>query len=693
MTEAEPPGTGDADDSAAPRFRLDPVIITATRTRKSLFDVPAIADVVTSQDIADAMYRTLPEALRDVPGVMIQKTGHGQGSPFIRGFTGFRNLLLIDGIRLNNSVFRDGPNQYWNTIDPNSISRLEIVKGPSSVLYGSDAIGGTVNVLTKGPNTYGDGFQAGGRGYYRFSSAERSNTFRSELSISWDNTLGLYAGGTSRDYGDLQTGAGRQPRTGYDELDGDFKVEYYINPNTRLVLAHQRVDLNDAWRTHRTIFGRPFEGTTVGNELRRVLDQNRELTYVQLHAENLNSFINSAQISFSYQSQGETRDRVRSDGRRDYQGFDVDTFGFWAQFESQTPIGVWTYGIEYYRDTVDSFRRDFNADGTLRTVRIQGAVANDATYDLVGVYIQNDIPITDALDLVVGGRFTYARADANNVADPMTGGRISVTEEFESLVGSARFVFRLDEKEHWNLFGGVSQGFRAPNLSDLTRFDSARSNEIETPAPGLNPEEFTSYEIGLKTRYEGFFAQASYFYTDINDMIIRQPTGVIIDGENEVTKRNSGSGFVQGVELQASWQVHPDFTAFGSFAWLYGEVDTFPTSAPDLVREPLSRLMPTTGQFGLRWDAPERDLWLEGVLTISARQDKLSSRDISDTQRIPPGGTPGYTVFTVRGGWQVDHNLALTAAIENLTNENYRVHGSGINEPGINFVLGVEYSF
>ncbi len=95
------------------------------------------------------------ELNREVPGVIVQKTGHGQGSPFLRGFTGFRTLLLIDGIRLNNSVFRDGPNQYWNTVDPFTIGQLEIIKGPSSVLFGSDAIGGTVNVVTRSREEFG----------------------------------------------------------------------------------------------------------------------------------------------------------------------------------------------------------------------------------------------------------------------------------------------------------------------------------------------------------------------------------------------------------------------------------------------------------------------------------------------------------------------------------------------------------
>lgn len=683
----------ESKDSAPPTYELDPIIITATRTEKPLFDVPAIGYVVDSQAIGERMYRTVPEALRDVPGVMVQKTGLGQGSPFIRGFTGFRNLLLIDGIRLNNSVFRDGPNQYWNTIDPQSIGRMEVVKGPSSVLFGSDAIGGTVSLFTKGPSTYGEGFNYGGRGYYRVSSAERSHTVRGELSVSWDETFGLYGGGTYRDYGDLESGAGRQPMTGYDELDGDFKLEYYFNPDTRLAVAHQRVDLDDAWRTHKTIFGRSFDGTTVGNERQRVLDQNRELTYAQLHAENIDSLIDTARFSVSWHSQAESRARIRSDGRRDYQGFDVDTLGVWAQFESDSSIGLWTYGVEYYRDDVESYRRDCNADGSLNAVRIQGPVADDATYDLVGVYIQDDIPVTEALDVIIGGRFTYAEADAGKVEDPETGDPISISEDYDSLVGSARLVYRLDQDEHWSLFGGASQGFRAPNLSDLTRLDTARTDEIETPAPGLDPEKFISFEIGAKARYDDLFAQASYYYTDIDDMIIRQPTGTVIDGDNEVTKRNSGSGFVHGVELQTSWRFQPDFTAFGWFTWMDGQADTYPTSDPELVNEPLDRIMPMTGQIGLRWDAPKRDVWLEGVLTIADRQDDLSTRDIADTQRIPPGGTPGYAVLSLRGGWQVSSNFTLTGAIENVTDENYRIHGSGVNEPGINFILGVEFTF
>ena len=151
--------TADAVSAAA----VDPgdfeqIVVTATRLPMRAFNVPALLYVETA-DTVQALYqsRTLPDALAEVPGVLVQKTSNGQGSPFMRGYTGFRNVLLIDGIRLNNSVFREGPNQYWNTVDVHSMSLVDGLKGPTSVLYGSDAVGGAVNVLTDVPGTAAEG--------------------------------------------------------------------------------------------------------------------------------------------------------------------------------------------------------------------------------------------------------------------------------------------------------------------------------------------------------------------------------------------------------------------------------------------------------------------------------------------------------------------------------------------------------
>ncbi|MDP7654995.1 MAG: Plug domain-containing protein, partial [Roseibacillus sp.] len=135
---------------AAETLLLPETVVTASRTDEDSLQSMSSIGVVTAEQFQQQGYRTIPEALTNTPGVMVQKTTHGHGSPFIRGFTGRQNLLLVDGIRINNSTYRSGPVQYWNTVDGFSMDRLELVRSQGSVQYGSDALGGTMNILSAG---------------------------------------------------------------------------------------------------------------------------------------------------------------------------------------------------------------------------------------------------------------------------------------------------------------------------------------------------------------------------------------------------------------------------------------------------------------------------------------------------------------------------------------------------------------
>ncbi len=269
----------------------------------------------------------------------------------------------------------------------------------------------------------------------------------------------------------------------------------------------------------------------------------------------------------------------------------------------------------------------------------------------------------------------------------------SIDEQWGALVGSVRFLWRLQE-EALHLFGGVSEGFRAPNLSDLTRLDSARSNEFEIPSPGLDPEHYTSYELGVKSARDNSSVQLALFYTDITDAIVRFPTGnITTGGDFEITKANVGDGYVQGVELGGAFDFDSNWTAFGNAAYQYGQVDTFPTSAQVLTRETISRLMPFRAQLGLLWEAPTSGCWVEAQLVYTAKADKLNTRDRSDGSRIPAGGTPEYLLAHLRGGMDLNDAATLNLALENIGNVNYRVHGSGQNNAGLNLILGLTLSF
>ena len=206
-------------------------------------------------------------------------------------------------------------------------------------------------------------------------------------------------------------------------------------------------------------------------------------------------------MTLSRQAQSEDLYRVKKDDNIEKQGFDVTTWGVALQMESDSRAGDWVYGAEYYRDGVDSYARKYKPDGSLSKVEIQGPVADDASYDTAGLYVEDTLRCFGGkLDVVPGARYTYAKADADKVKDPVTGNAISLDDDWNAVVGSLRLLLPLTPDRRHVLFGGVSQGFRAPNLSDLTRLDMARSKEIETPSPDLDPENYVAYEIGLKSR-------------------------------------------------------------------------------------------------------------------------------------------------------------------------------------------------
>ena len=672
---------------------VDTTVVTPTAGERPLLESPASVRIVDAEELSEQAYRTIPQTLRRLPGVLVQETAHGHGSPYLRGVTSFRTLLLIDGVRLNNSVFRPGPNQYWNTVDAHSIDRLEVVMGPSSVLYGSDAIGGTVNAMTKSPSLLPDDGALHGMIALRTADQANYDVGRVEVGGWVGADTAVLVGLTVKDFGDVHGGkeVGLQPYTGYDETDLDVKVEHALDQTTSLTFLHQSVSQRDVPRTHKTIHGLDWEGLDVGSELEREFDQDRSLTYVQLDAVEADAgWYDAVSMNLSWQAVDETRDRTKSSGARDQTGFDVGTLGLSTRFHKAVGESQWTYGVEYYRDSVDSFT--LKESGNSAADDIQGPVADDATYELFGLFVQDEIPLGERTDLIAGARWNLAAAESDKVRDPVTDLRTSVDDDWSALVGSLRLVHELDERDR--IFGGVSQGFRAPNLSDLTRFDSARTDEFEVPSTDLDPEHYTTLEVGLRHEEEDLAYQAAVFYTDVRDQIQRVPTGdVNVDGDAEVSKANVGDGEIYGLELAGSRHVGGEWTIFGGGTLLEGELSTFPTSAPVAVDEPLTRQMPTTLHLGLRWDDPGGKLWGEGLLSWADDADELNTRDENDSSRIPPGGTPGYTVLDLRGGYRASDAWSFTLGLENLTDEDYRIHGSGVNRPGRNLVFGVTFSF
>jgi len=675
---------------AAEVTNLPPVIVTASRVAEPVNTVAASAVKITSDELQESQTRTLPEALDMTSGVMVQKTSYGQGSPYIRGFTGFRTLMLVDGIRLNSPVFREGANQYWNTVDSFSLGSVELLKGPGSALYGSDAVGGTVQAFTVMPEyaPEGGGDIWGGRLAARVASAERSAIGRGEGYYGSDQWAGLF-GLTYKDFGDLEGGkhVGRQRKTGYQELDYDAKVRVALKGDRELVFAHMTVDQDDVWRTHRTPYGISWQGTAIGTEPVHTFDQDHSITYLRYIDREETFLYDELQATVYFQRQEETKEVVKKDNTRSVDGFDVKTWGASADMVKETALGTWAYGVEYVRDGVDSFRNNYNAAGALSSIGIQGPVADDSYYHTAALYVQDRVRLSDRWELTFGERATFARADIGRYENFETSPHspASMDEHWYDLSGHIRLAYTVID-DCWLVYASASQAYRAPGLSDLTRFDVSKSTDVETPSTNLDPETYLCGEVGTRVKADPVEWHAAYFYTRIRDLIIRQAAA-----DGTFTKINGGDGYVHGFESELQVRLSKQWLSRTGFTWMEGYTD-YDAADGTKISEPV-RTMPLTAYTALRWESEDRRFWAEAAERASDTEDRLTASDKTDTQRIPPGGTPGYAVTDLRCGWRVGHGLSMVAAVENVLDKDYRIHGSGSNEPGRNFILSAEYRF
>ncbi|MFU8893494.1 MAG: TonB-dependent receptor plug domain-containing protein [Luteolibacter sp.] len=680
---------------------LKPLVVSADRIGVEASESAYSVAVFDSGFLADHTRRTLPEVLQLTPGVLVQKTAHGHGSPFIRGFTGRQNLLLVDGVRINNSTFRSGPIQYWNTVDPLALDRIELVRSQGSVLYGSDAAGGTLTAYSKSSDFRArpDGVVYGnGAASYEFrTNGQGSHIGRVELESGVGGHFGVWLGLSGKDFGDIRdSSVGRMRGTGHPEQSVDFRVDFATGADSTLTLAHQYLNQDDISRWHRTLNnpGWTKNGSVAapGAWNANTYDQERSLTYLRHVGRNerRDAAIRSWSATVSYQdiTDSEFQDRLPAGGtsiRRS--NIDVRTLGADLTLESEIGPGTLVYGFDFYRDRVDASGSTNNVAGTNFLESLP--VADDSTYDLFGLYTQYRWNIGERIEITPGVRYTHASAELGRFTDALGATRTNESQSWDAVVGSLRGLYRIDDA--WGVFGGISQAFRAPNLVDLSGNLSTRAGGTVLGSTDLEPEKFLTYELGLRHTSDTLTFQGGVFYTDVNDVItdVREAP----PSTARVTTNGAG-GYVYGIELESAWRFHPQWTLSGFAAWQDARVE-----APDFVggsvnSRPQSRQLPLSGSFALRWTSESGAYWAEGRVTGAAREDRTTAADqAADNQRIPTNGTPSYVVASLRGGWQLNDHLALTAAVENLTDTDHRIHGSGQNEPGLNFILGARVNW
>ena len=644
------------------------------RSQQSLFDTPAAAPIRSREEILERQAPDMFHALQNEVGVLLQSTAAGQASPFVRGLTGQQVLILVDGIRLNNSITRAGPNQYFNTIDAGMVGRIEVLRGQGSVLWGSDAIGGTINVMSRGTDIQrgmccGDYLTREFNQYYNTANSSPYSRLNVE---AWSGNAGVFAGGSFLNVRDLDTGFDdftRQPGTNYQQYAGDIKFNYLLDDQQLLTISLQHFEQEDLPRSDRYP-GFPLDRgspNTFGNA--RFFDpQQRDLAYLRYQAvEPLGGTFDALTFTASYHRQREIQTRGVPTSR--FQETDVETTGLQAVASKDLGVyGKWTTGFDWYYDDVDS-PFGGTASGPI--------VPDDAWYRRAGWFLNWDVALTDRLDATAGLRYESIETAGTPVVMNMP---VYINPSYDDWIGQVGLTYELNPCAH--LVGSISEGFRAPNLDDLM---ANNPNVLQVgqslPSLGLTPEHSINYEVGVKTNYDRLRTQTFVFWTDLQDNIVS-----ITAAPNTFASANQDS-FVQGVEFSGEYLLDDCWSLYGNFWYTYGK---------NLVTQaPLSRVPPTQGILGLRYLFFNDTTNIEIYTWMSDRQDRLDTvRDITD-ERIPIGGTPGFATLNMRMGRTFgccdQHRVSLS--LENITDQPYQVHGSGVLGTGFTARFGYSWVF
>jgi TonB-dependent heme/hemoglobin receptor len=631
------------------------LVITATRSERQVFDTPHAVSVVSHREVSESNASKTPDILTGTEGVLIQKTNAGGGSPYIRGLIGKQVLIMVDGVRLNNSYYRFGPHQYLNTIDPGIIDRIEVVRGPSSVLYGSDALGGVINVITRRRTEFPVPGETAWFTQLHTETADRQWTARAQFEGNRGD-FGWVGGINTKNFGDLRGGgdAGVQNPTGYKEFDGDIKLNYRPDSRQEWIFAHQTSSQNDVPKTSEV---------TLGSKLQFNYDpQLRSFSYLEYRARDAFGIFDGMKLNLSFNRQKEGENIIDRSAPfiETRELTDVRTSGMTGEFTNRIgSANTLVYGFDYYADSYDTGKKSLNSTTGLTTTVAPGT-PNGATYTGFGLYAQDVIALGERAEIIAGTR--YASFDAKG-----TLGANSLNFSGSKLTGSLHGLYRV--AANWNLVGGIAQGYRAPNMEDFFgRVDFVS----EIPNTQLQPEKSLNREAGVKYRSTQTSGEFILFDGDYDDLIVRT---TVSPGVKQ--RQNLKRATIRGAEAGIRHAFTKQWSASGNLTYAWGEDNDS--------HQPLQRIPPLYGSVRARFDFSSSQ-WYEAYSNFARKQTRLSPEDLTDV-RIPVGGTPGYATLNLRAGFRPSVNQEWLVSLENLGNLQYKTHGSGVYAPGLNLAV------
>lgn len=705
------------------QFILDDLVVSANRWEQNLREVPNRISKMNSAKIAFQNPQTAADLLGASNQVFIQKSQLGGGSPMIRGFSTNRVLLVIDGVRMNNAIFRSGNVQNVISLDPNAIEDSEVVFGPGSVIYGSDAIGGVMDFHTLKPKfSDGNGIKLTANAFTRYSSANNEKTGHLDFTIG-TSKLSFLTSITHSDYDDLVMGndgpikytrptfqrfengtdvmlvnsdPNKQIGSGYNQFNLMQKVRFSPTQEWDFTYAYHHSSTSNYGRYDRLILTK--EDGSLSNGDWYYGPQKWEMHSMTTNYNKKTVITDHAKFLVAYQDFTESRHNRNFGSSRLTNRFEnVKAMSFNLDLEKRLNENVVLfYGAEWVENDVGStaFRKNISS-GEITPVSTRYPDGSD--WSSYSAYLSMKMKLGDRWLMNLSNRFNQVITEANYDLTffnfPFTSARLNN----KAINGSIGFIF--NATPDWKLFSNLSSGFRAPNVDDIGKvFDSEPGNVI-VPNPTLNPEQAYSIELGATGRIAKVFTvDLSMFYTTIDNAIARGTTtfngqdSIIYDGQlsQVLSLQNISEVYVYGVQAGISWDITHDLQLTSNINLQKGK-EKDPATGRDYSP---THVAPTFGatHFIYKKNKIQADVYANYNGEISYANLALSERGDKHLYADDANGnpySPSWATLNFKTSYKVHDHVSLDFGIENILDKRYRPYSSGISAPGRNFIVAL----
>ncbi len=708
-------------DSIKISKELSEVIISANRWKQYSKDVPQKVSIISQAKVALHNPQTAADLLTISGKVFMQKSQQGGGSPMIRGFATNRLLYAVDGIRMNTAIFRGGNIQNVISLDPFATEQTEVVFGPGSVIYGSDAIGGVMSFQTLTPQFSSTTKSiVSGNAVSRFSSSNIEKTGHFDVNVGWKNWATITSI-TSNEFGDLKMGSHGpeeylrpfyvqrqngvdvvvtnedplvQKPTAYSQVNFMQKFRFQPNENWDFQYGLHFSETSSYSRYDRHIrynsLGLPRYGEFYYGPQKWIMN-NLNIT----HQSNSKLF-DEMVLRLAHQFFEESRvSRNINNSNREIRTEKVNAYSINVDFSKAISLTHKAYyGVEYVFNDVNS--SGINQNIVAGTSQAGPSRYPQATWQSMGVFVNNQYLVTDKTSLQAGLRYNkyILKADFDTTFYPFPFTEAHIDNG--SLTGSAGIVFRPTDK--WVISSNVATAFRSPNVDDVGKVFDSEPGSVVIPNPNLEAEYAYNVDLNVAKMFgKSVKVDVSTYYTLLDNALVRRDftlngaSEIVYDGELSQVQaiQNAAKANVYGIQAGVEVKLPTGFRFSTDLNFQKGEEEL-----DNGDKSPSRHAAPFFGISRVGYANSKVDLELnfqfsDKVAFKDLAEEEKGKKEIYARDRNGNPYSPSWYTLNLKSMYKLTENFTLTAGIENITDQRYRPYSSGIVAPGKNIILAV----